>query len=98
LAIGVGVLAIITDWNLEFLAANLRGFWFWRAAGPGQPPVFDFPWSGTLAWGILAGSITLAIRELRVGDPDRKPWRAMSTLAIFELIFVATHVAHRLNY
>jgi uncharacterized membrane protein len=98
LAIAVGALAIITDWNLEFLAARLRGFWFWSGVGPGEPPVYDFPWSGTLAWGVISGVITFALRELHVSDPTRKPWRAMTTLAIFELVFVATHVAHRLNY
>jgi hypothetical protein len=98
LAVAVGLVAFITDWNLEFSAAKLRGFWFWSAAAPGQPPVFDFPWAGPLAWGIIAGAITLFLRELRVSDPSMKPWRAMITLAIFELVFVATHVAHRLKY
>jgi uncharacterized membrane protein len=98
LAVAVGVLAIITDWILEFSAANLRGFWFWSAANPGQPPVFHSPLTGTLAWGIISGLITLFLRELRVTDPSRKPWRAMTTLTIFGLVSVAARVAHRLNY
>jgi uncharacterized membrane protein len=58
LAPGVGMIAFLTDLNLEPLAAKWRGFWFWRAAAPTLPPVFDAPLTGSLAWGILAGLTT----------------------------------------
>jgi len=99
LAAAVGVVAALTDVNLELPAARLRGFWFWIEATPGEPPSFDFPLTGSLAWGILAALVTLYLRETDVLASARKrPWQPMAALAIFEAIFLAGHVAARLSH
>ena len=98
LSAGVGIIALVTDLNLESLASKWRGFWFWRAASPALPPVFDPPLGGSLAWGVLAGLLALALREPYVALSARKwAWQAAVTLAIFQAVFLASHVAHSLS-
>jgi uncharacterized membrane protein len=99
LAAGVGVLAFLSDLNLEPLAAKWRGFWFWRGGAATLPPVFDPPLVGSLVWGILAVLITLILRERAVIASTQKPsWQPMVTLGIFNAVFLASHVAHRLSH
>jgi len=99
LAASVGLIAMLTDLNLEPLAVKYRGFWFWTAPTPDLPPGFDFPFTGSLAWGVLAAVLTLGLRELEVADSAQKsPWPPIITLAIFEVVFLASHVTHRLSY
>jgi uncharacterized membrane protein len=99
LAAGVGVLALLTDLNLEPLAAKWRGFWFWRGASPTLPPVFDPPIIESLAWGLLAALIALALRESDVVASARKrPWQPMVTLAIFNAVFLVANVTHSLSH
>jgi hypothetical protein len=98
LAGGVGALALLTDLNLESVAAKLRAFWFWQA-NPELPRVFDPPLTTSLAWGLLAGLLTLALREREVAvSAQRPPWRPIVTLLIFHAVLLATRVAHRLSY
>ena len=89
LAIGVGGLALLTDLNLEPLAAQWRGFWFWKSASPVVPPVFNPPFVGTIAWGVLAAFVSVALRERNVVVSAQKhSWQPMATLAIFNLVFL----------
>jgi uncharacterized membrane protein len=98
LAIGVGLLTLLTDLNLEPVASKLRAFWFWQA-NPSAQRVFDFPLTASLAWGLLAGVLTLALREREVADSARQPTAQPALiLAIFNAVFLATHVTHRLSY
>jgi uncharacterized membrane protein len=99
LAAGVGVLAFLTDLNLEPLAAQWRGFWFWKGDAPLAPPVFDPRLSGMIAWGILAALVSVALRERSVvASAQKRSWQPLATLAIFNLVFLATHVTHRLSH
>jgi uncharacterized membrane protein len=99
LAAGVGILAFLTDLNLEPSAAKWRAFWFWSAASPAQPPIFDAPLSGSIAWGVLAGLLTLTFRELDVVQASRKrPWQPVVILAICNAVFLASSVAHSLSH
>ena len=96
-AAGVGLLALFTDLNLEPLATKLHGFWFWLPTAPTLPPVFDPPFTGNIAWGMLAGLLALFLRERDVAASARpRLWRPAATLAIFHTVFLATHAAHRL--
>lgn len=95
LALGVGALAFLTDLNLEPLAAKWRGFWFWRASAPTLPPLFDAPLTGSLAWGVLACLITLALREKSVlTSAQKRTWQPAATLAIFHTVFLLSHLTH----
>lgn len=98
LAAGVGVVALLTDLNLESLAAQWRGFWFWRGASPALPPVFDPPCTGIIAWGVLAALVALGLRERDVvAAAQKRPWKPAVTLAIFWAVFLAAHTAHWLR-
>jgi uncharacterized membrane protein len=99
LGAGVGVLAFLTDLNLEPLVAKWRGFWFWRGGSTTLPPVFDPPLAGSLAWGVLAALITLILREREVVASAQKPsWQPMVVLGVFNAVFLGSHVAHRLSH
>jgi hypothetical protein len=99
LSAGVGVLAFLTDLNLEPLAARWRGFWFWRGGAPALPPVLEPPLTASLAWGILAALMALTLREHEVAASARKAsWQPVVTFAIFNTVFLASHVAHRLSH
>jgi len=96
LAIGAGIVALLTDLNLEPLAAKWRGFWFWRATAPTLPPVFDPPLTGSLAWGILVALITLVLREKSVvASAQKRAWQPIVTLVIFHAVFLFSHLMHK---
>ncbi|HSI13045.1 MAG TPA: carotenoid biosynthesis protein [Chthoniobacter sp.] len=99
LAAGVGLVALLTDLNLESVAAKWRGFWFWRGGGPTEPPVFDAPLTSHFAWGILAILVTFFLRESNVvSTAQKRLWQPTATLAIFEGILLLTNVTHRLSH
>ncbi len=99
LAAGVGLLALLTDLNLESVAAKWRGFWFWSGGAPSAPPVFDAPLTTCLAWGILAAVVSLGLREGNVvSSAQKRPWQPIATLGIFEGILLLAHVTHRLSH
>jgi uncharacterized membrane protein len=98
LAAAVGVLVLMTDLNLEPLAAQWRGFWFWAASSPGGPPDFHPSLTSGIAWGLLAGGLTWVLREQRVmGSTPRTAWRPAVALAIFNGVFLLAHGAHALK-
>ncbi len=93
IAVTVGVAGLLTDASLEPLAAKLRGFWFWRSASPALPPVFEPPFTGYLAWGLLAGLLAFGLRERRVARPGYRPsWQPAMIVVIFHLIFLSAHI------
>ena len=92
IALGAGFLALLTDINLEPLAAKLRGFWFWRAATTDLPPTFDAPLTSCLVWGLLGGLLAFGFRERKVvASVEARSWKPAMTLAIFHAVFLAAH-------
>jgi uncharacterized membrane protein len=99
LAASVGLLALLTDLNLEAVAAKWRGFWFWRGGDPSAPPVFDAPLGACFAWGVLAAVVAFFLREQSVvSTAQKRPWQPIVTLAIFEGTLLLAHVTHRLSH
>ena len=93
IALGTGVLAFLTDLNLEPVAAKLRAFWFWRANPPTLPPIFDPPLTNPVAWGVVAGALALMLREENVSDSLRsRSWKPVTTFAIIQAVLLAGHV------
>jgi uncharacterized membrane protein len=92
-ALGTGLLALLTDFSLEPLASKLRGFWFWRSGTPTLPPVFDAPLTGCLAWGLMAGLIAYGLRERTAAATVRpRSWQPAMALVIFHAVFLAAHL------
>ena len=89
LAVTAGILALLMDVTLEPLAAKFRGFWFWAAATPGEPPIYSFPLTGSLAWGFLAGGLVFWLREKDVvASAAKRPWKPLAVLLIYEAVFL----------
>lgn len=99
LAASVGLLALLTDLNLESVAVKWRGFWFWRASAPTEPPIFDAPFTTCIAWGILAALVALGLRERNVvATAQKRPFQPIITLAIFNAIFLFSRLGHHLSH
>jgi len=92
-ALGVGAIGLLTDASLEPLAAKLRGFWFWRSGSPAAPPIFEAPFTGYLAWALLAGLLAYGLRQRKMVRAGYRPsWQPGMIVVIFHVIFLAAHV------
>jgi uncharacterized membrane protein len=93
LALATGGLVLLTDANLEPVAAKMRAFWFWRSSIPAEPPLFSPPWTNYAAWFLAASVLTFLLREDRVAGGRRV--NAMRPVVIFLLlnaVFLAAHL------
>lgn len=98
LALGTGVMALLADVNLEPVAAKLRGFWFWRAQSPVQPPFFTPAWTNYAAWFLAATVLTFALREERVaGGARRYPSRPIAIYLLLNAVFLAANIGRFLR-
>ena len=98
LALGTGALALLTDVNLEPVAAKLRAFWFWRAADPAQPPVFTPPWTNYAAWFLAATALAFLLREERVATrPRRDALRPVVIFLLLNAVFLAANLGRFLR-
>ena len=98
LALATGALVLLTDANLEPVAAKLRAFWFWRSAGPAEPPQFSPPWMNYAAWFLTASALAFLLREDRVAG--RKQTHALRPIVVFLLlnaVFLAAHLGRFLR-
>jgi len=93
LALGTGALALLADVNLEPVAAKLRGFWFWRAQSPDQPPLFLPAWTNYAAWFLASTALTYALREERVAVGARRDaFRPISIYLLLNAVFLAANI------
>ena len=98
LALGTGALALLADVNLEPVAAKLRGFWFWRAQAPDQPPLFTPPWMGYAAWFLVVSVLAFALREERVAVDTRRDFsRPMAIYLLLNAVFLAANLGRFLR-
>ena len=93
LAAGVGVVAVLTDLNLEPVAWHVRRYWLWY---PLQfPPPSDAPpWQNYAAWFILSLALVAALpsdSSLRLRRPTR--WRPVILLALLNALIALVHVS-----
>ena len=93
IALGTGILAFLTDLNLEPVAAKLRAFWFWRANPPTLPPIFDAPLTNPLVWGVVAGALAFLLRDENVSvSVKSRSWKPVAAFAILQAVLIAAHV------
>ena len=98
LALGTGALALLADVNLEPVAAKVRGFWFWRAQSPDQPPHFTPEWTNYAAWFLVASGLAFALREERVAAGERRDSvRPMVIYLLLNAVFLAANVGRFLR-
>lgn len=89
LALGVGAIALLTDFNLEFVAWKIRGYWIWYP-GQSNPPAWP-PWQNYLSWFGLSALLTLCLpRSLDpVSLPARRP---LGVLLAMNALFLLAHL------
>ena len=97
LALGVGLVAVLTDLNLEFVAWKVRGYWTWY---PDQPEPLPFwpPWQNFAAWFVLSALLTAVLPvnyELRLHRPSSR--RPLLVLGLMNALFVLVYTARFLG-
>lgn len=97
LAIGTGLLALLSDLALEPIAWKMRAFWVWYpgvAPAPAWPPIQNY-----LTWFALSAALAFAMRDSQPARPGRPiPWPRIGWVwAIFNLMLLATHLAQLLR-
>lgn len=94
LALGVGAIALLTDFNLEFVAWKIRGYWIWYPGQP-HPPAWP-PWQNYLSWFVLSALLTLCLP--RIGAltdlPARRP---LGILLAMNALFLLAHLVRWLR-
>ena len=97
LALGVGLIAVLTDLNLEFVAWKVRGYWLWypdlKGIAPTHPPLQNF-----VAWFVLSFVLALLLptnHELRSRRPS--PFRPLAVLGLMNTLFIVVYAARWLH-
>lgn len=86
LGLGTGLLALLTDLNLEPIAWRVRAWWVWypaESSPPGHPPVGNY-----LTWFLVAALLGVLL-PMGKGRPSRVP---LIVFALMNGIFLAIHV------
>ena len=98
LSLGVALLGLLTDLNLEIIAWKERGYWLWypdAAATGGTTPPWP-PWQNFLSWAVLFFLLTYALPAstgLRINRPRWAMRRPVYVLLLMNTLFLLTHVA-----
>ncbi len=97
-ALGVAVVALLTDLNLEFVAWKIRGYWIWypglAAAGTPNWP----PWQNYLSWFLLSGLLSLLLPPnyaLRTNHPPST--RPVIILVLMNFLFACAQLVYWLR-
>jgi len=89
LAFAAGALVSLTDFNLEPVAAKLRGYWLWLASPPSLPPVFDPPLMNDGAWFVFGTLFAWFLREDRaLPDARSRSWKPVIVFALLNAVFL----------
>ena len=91
LALGVALLAVITDWNLEFVAWKVRAYWSWYPRDP-QPPLTP-PWQNYASWFAASFILSFALAENRVAVTRAKSAKPIIILALINALFLCVRAA-----
>lgn len=93
LALGVGLVALLTDLNLEPVAWKIRAYWIWYpgwAAPPSQWP----PLQNYVSWFGVAFLLTWALApNYALSRPSRVAHRPIAVLALMNALFLLVHLA-----
>lgn len=92
IALGTGICAVVTAWNLEPLASRARAWWFWyspETRAPIAPPLQNY-----LTWFIAAAVIAALLREPKViGSKPEHADRLIAILGMLNGVFLLAHIA-----
>ena len=86
-AFAAGVLAALTEANLEPLAWRARAFWIWQS--PGHPSIRNHA-----AWLVVSFAFAFLLRETHAASASSRGLpRPVLVLIIFNAVFLLTHAA-----
>ena len=93
-AVCTGVLALLTDLNLEPIATKVRLYWFCYIAGTHvpSPPL----WRNYLTWVVAATALSWFAREQKVAPATRESWRSALVIIIFNAVLILAHLREAL--
>ena len=92
IALGTGVVALLTAVNLEPLASNVRLLWMWYERDTHLP--ISTPIQSYVTWLVTGAALAFALRERDVLiGAGRRPLKPVVALALFNGVFLATHLA-----
>ena len=97
-AVGVGVVAVLTDLNLEPVAWHIRQYWLWYPLQV-PPPSENPPWQNYAAWFVLSFALAVVLpsdSSLRPRRPTR--WRPVVLLTLLNTLLALVHVSARLRH
>lgn len=90
LSLGVALMALITDVNMEPVAWKVRAYWLWYPHDP-APPHWP-PWQNYASWFVAAFLLNLALRGERVAGERVSALRPITVLALINTLFIAVHL------
>jgi uncharacterized membrane protein len=91
LAFGIASLALVTDWNLEFVAWKVRAYWIWYPQDL-EPPTSP-PWQNYATWFAAAFLLSLALGEGRMAGLRRPSWKPVFILGLINALFLCVRLA-----
>ena len=92
-ALGVGLVAVLTDLNLESVAWKVRGYWLWYPLQGLHPPSSWPPAQNYLSWFLLSFALALFLPSdhgLRLLQPSRG--RPIATLLLLNTLLAMVHL------
>ena len=95
-ALGTGVVALLTAVNLEPLATGSRLLWFWFERDTHLP--IATPFQSYATWLFTGAALAFALRERDVLiGAGRRPLKPVIALALLNGVFLATHLAGQIR-
>jgi uncharacterized membrane protein len=92
-ALGVAMIALATDANLEFVAWKLRGYWLWYPGRSGPLPAWP-PWQNYASWFLLSFLLSWLLPTNFALRPRRAAaTRPILILALMNLLFACAQLA-----
>ena len=96
IALGTGVVALLTAVNLEPLASRVRLLWSWYARDTHLP--ISTPVQSYATWLVAGAALAFALRERDVLiGAGKRPLKPVVALALLHIVFLATHLAVRIR-
>lgn len=90
LAVCTGIVALLTDLNLESIATEARLYWFWLVAG--TPIASTPPWRNFATWFVLAAFLAWSHRDERRPVTGRPAWKPALVLVVFNVLLLTAHL------
>jgi len=90
-ALAVGLVALITDFNLEIVAWKIRGYWVWYPFHEGPVPSLP-PWQNYAAWFVLAFCFTRLQPLVPQAVRDGAFWRPIVVLILINALFLTANI------